>query len=94
MADADAINAPVIGRGVVHAAHCDVTGRMLPEMFLGRVSDSIGHLLRPWREEVGARGQGARRDRAHGRRGVEYRLVYRRWPRPGDRFVIRSAAAS
>jgi acyl-CoA thioester hydrolase len=23
---------------------------------------------------------------------VEYRLVYRRWPRPGDRFVIRSGS--
>ena len=92
MADADAINAPVIGRGVVQSSHCDVTGRMLPEMFLGRISDSIGHLLRPWREEVGelakARGETVRMGGAV----VEYRLIYRRWPRPGDRFVIRSGS--
>jgi acyl-CoA thioester hydrolase len=90
MGDADAINAPVIGRGVVQSSHCDATGRMLPEMFLGRISDSIGHLLRPWREEVGelakARGETVRMGGAV----VEYRLIYRRWPRPGDRFVIRS----
>jgi len=92
MSDADAINAPVIGRGVVQSSHCDVAGRMLPEMFLGRISDSIGHLLRPWREEVGelakARGETVRMGGAV----VEYRLIYRRWPRPGDRFVIRSGS--
>ena len=91
MSDADAIKAPVIGRGVVLPAHCDVSGRMMPEMFLGRVSDSIGHLLRPWREQVAkeahARGETVRMGGAV----LEYRLVYRRWPRPGDRFVIRSA---
>jgi acyl-CoA thioester hydrolase len=90
MAEADAIDAPVIGRGVVLPGHCDLTGRMMPEMFLGRVSDSIGHLLRPWREQVGkeaaARGETVRMGGAV----LEYRLVYRRWPKAGDRFVIRS----
>jgi acyl-CoA thioester hydrolase len=90
MEDADATGAPVIGRGVVLPAHCDLTGTMMPEMFLGRVSDSIGHLLRPWREQVGkeaaARGETVRMGGAV----LEYRLVYRRWPRAGDRFVIRS----
>ena len=92
MADADAISAPVIGRGVVQPSHCDVSGRMLPEMFLGRVSDSIAHLLGPWRENVAdlarARGETVRMGGAV----VEYRLVYRRWPRAGDRFVIRSGS--
>lgn len=90
MVDADVIGAPVIGRGIVLPAHCDPAGRMMPEMFLGRVSDSIGHLLRPWREEVGkeaaARGETVRMGGAV----LEYRLVYRRWPKAGDRFVIRS----
>ncbi len=90
MSDADAIGAPVIGRGVVQSDHCDLTGRMLPEMFLGRISDSIAHLLRPWREQVGVaaavRGETVRMGGAV----LEYRLIYRRWPRPGDRFVIRS----
>lgn len=92
MADADAINAPVIGRGVVLPQHLDVTGAMMPEFFIGRVSDSIGHLLRPWREKVReaalARGETLRMGGAV----LEYRIVYRRWPRAGDRFVIRSGS--
>ena len=83
LADADKVNAPVIGRGVVQPAHCDLTGRMMPEMVLGRVSDSIAHLLRPWREQVAeeatARGETVRMGGAV----LEYRLVYRRWPRAG-----------
>jgi acyl-CoA thioester hydrolase len=90
MADADAINAPVIGRGVVLPGQCDFNGRMMAEFFIGRLSDSIGHLLRPWRKLVGdaavARGEIVR----IGGAVLEYRLVYRRWPRAGDRFVIRS----
>ena len=92
MADADAINAPVIGRGVVQSSHCDVAGRMLPEMFLGRISDSIGHLLRPWREQVAEQARTRGETVRMGGAVVEYRLVYRRWPRPGDRFVIRSGS--
>jgi acyl-CoA thioester hydrolase len=91
MADADKINAPVIGRGVVQPDHCDLSGRMMPEYFLGRVSDSVGHLLRPWREQVGAEAQARGETVRMGGAVLEYRLVYRRWPQPGDRFVIRSA---
>lgn len=90
MAEADAVNAPVIGRGVVLPQHIDVTGVMMAEFFIARVSDSIGHLLRPWREKVReaalARGETLRMGGAV----LEYRIVYRRWPRAGDRIVIRS----
>ena len=92
MADADAVNAPVIGRGVVLPQHIDATGAMMPEFFIARVSDSIGHLLRPWREKVRevalARGETLRMGGAV----LEYRIVYRRWPQTGDRFVIRSGS--
>lgn len=90
LADADAVNAPVIGRGVVLPQQIDLTGAMMPEFFMARVSDSIAHLLRPWREKVReaalARGEQLRMGGAV----LEYRIVYRRWPRAGDRFVIRS----
>jgi acyl-CoA thioester hydrolase len=88
--DADAINAPTIGRGVVQPQHCDLTGRMHAEFIIGRLSDSIGHLLHPWRE---AMAEAARQRGEQVRAGgavLEYRLVYRRWPRAGDRFLIRS----
>jgi len=88
LADALTAGAPVIGRGVVLPHQVDLTGFMLPEMFIGRISDSIGHLLRPWRErmteQAAARGERLRLGGAV----LEYRLVYRRWPRCGDRFVI------
>jgi acyl-CoA thioester hydrolase len=91
MADADAIGAPEIGRGAVPHTHCDLHGHMLPEFFIGRVSDSISNLLGPWREDVekiaAARGETLRTGGAV----LEYRLAYRRWPRAGDRFVVRSA---
>jgi acyl-CoA thioester hydrolase len=91
MADADAIGAPVIGRGVVLPQQIDQTGRMMPEFFIGRVSDSVGHLLRPWREKVGREAEARGETVKLGGAVLEYRLAYRRWPRAGDRFVIRSA---
>lgn len=90
MADVEAINAPVIGRGVVLPHHLDLTGHMIPEMFISRVSDSIGHLLRPWREGLAAQARERGEVARVGGAVLEYRLVYRRWPRAGDRFVIGS----
>jgi acyl-CoA thioester hydrolase len=91
MADADAIDAPVIGRGVVLPQQLDLTGRMLPEFFIGRVSDSVGHLLRPWRAQVAAEAEARGETVRMGGAVLEYRLAYRRWPRAGDRLIIRSA---
>ena len=90
MADADAIDAPVIGRGVVLPPQMDLNGVMMPEFFIGRVSDSIAHLLRPWRETVAAEAATRGETLRMGGAVLEYRIVYRRWPRAGDRFVIRS----
>jgi len=91
LADADAINAPTIGRGVVQPQHCDLSGRMMPELFIGRVSDSIGHILRPWREASAAAARERGETVRTGGAVLEYRIVYRKWPKAGDRFVIRSA---
>ena len=94
MADANKIEALTIGRGVVPPAHCDVYGDMLPEMFVARVSDSVGVFLNDWRHTLERNlGGEAARDRIGGA-VIESRWVYRRWPRAGDRFVIRTAIAS
>lgn len=89
-ADADAVGAPVIGRGVVSPQQVDLTGAMMPEFFIGRVSDSISHLLRPWRDKVKANAEAKGDTLRMGGAVLEYRIAYRRWPRAGDRFVIRS----
>ncbi|HVY89336.1 MAG TPA: thioesterase family protein, partial [Hyphomonadaceae bacterium] len=90
MADAEAVKAPLIGRGVFKATEADIHGRVMPEFFLGRLSDSIAHLLNPWRERVAEEARARGETVKMGGAVVEYRLVYRRWPRPGDRFVIHS----
>lgn len=92
MADAEAIKAPVIGRGVVLPQQSDLTGKMMPEFFIGRISDSIAHLLRPWREKVAVESEARGEKLRMGGAVLEYRIVYRRWPRAGDRFVIRSGS--
>lgn len=91
--EADRIGAPVIGLGAIPTQHCDVFGCMAPEFFIARISDSVGNILGPWRQEVAAwaRTEGVERI---GSAVLEYRLVYRRWPRAGDRFVIRSSVGA
>ncbi len=82
--------APEIGSGLVPPNHCDVNGRMLASWFMGRISDSVPNLLFDWRKQVAA----ASNDAKMGAAVLEYRLIYRKWPRAGDRFVIHSSLAS
>ncbi|MEM1391388.1 MAG: thioesterase family protein [Pseudomonadota bacterium] len=80
---------PEIGRGCVPLQHCDAFGRMKAEWFMGRISDSVPNLLYDWRRAVAAAADGSRMGAAV----LEYRLIYRKWPRAGDRFVVHSALA-
>ncbi|MEO0982367.1 MAG: thioesterase family protein [Pseudomonadota bacterium] len=86
IAEADRIGAPKIGVGAVPPEHLDVLGRMRPEWIMGRLSDSVPSLLAAWRDRVAARQGKARTGGAV----LEYRLVYRRWPRAGDLFEVRT----
>lgn len=87
---ADALALMTVGGGAVLAQDCDVFGRMPPERFMGRISDGAPRLaVRP-----GA--PAARRDKPVGRIGgavLEYRLIYLRWPRAGDRLLLRAGLA-
>ncbi len=82
--------APEIGSGLVPHSHCDVNGRMLASWFMGRISDSVPNLLYNWRKQVADASGGVRMGAAV----LEYRLIYRQWPRAGDRFVIHSSLAA
>lgn len=90
MATVANIGAPEIGRGTVPLAHCDVFGRMLAPWFMGRISDSLPNLLYDWRQDVAAASEGAEMGAAV----LEYRLIYRKWPRAGDRFVVHTGLAA
>ncbi|MGE0828257.1 MAG: thioesterase family protein [Hyphomonadaceae bacterium] len=81
---ANMLGAPLIGRGAYMANHCDAFGRARVEMIMGRISDAVPNMLQRWRIHAGGEGQRA------GGAVVEYRLLYRRWPRAGDLIEMRS----
>ncbi|MEM6534780.1 MAG: thioesterase family protein [Pseudomonadota bacterium] len=78
------VGAMEIGRGLVPPTHCDLNGRMLPSWTIGRISDSVPNLLYGWRSKVADANNQSR----IGGAVLEYRTIYRSWPRAGDRFVI------
>lgn len=90
LATVNKVGAPEIGRGTVPLAHCDVFGRMLAPWFMGRISDSVPNLLYDWRRRVAASSDGAKMGAAV----LEYRLIYRKWPRAGDRFIVHTGLAA
>ncbi|MCI4645281.1 MAG: thioesterase family protein [Hyphomonadaceae bacterium] len=81
---------PQIGQGMVLASHCDVFGTMWAPWFMGRVSDAVPNLLYDWRRRVAESAGGA----PMGAAVMEYRMIYRRWPRVGDLFEIYTGLAS
>ena len=89
LAQVEKCGAPEIGRGLIHPRECDIFGRYWAPGFIGRVSDSVPTLLHEWRSKIGASNGDVRMGGAV----LEYRLVYRKWPRAGDRFVIHTSLA-
>lgn len=81
-------NAPLIGLCTVLPEQCDVHGRILPSTFVGNTSDAVPNLLYDWRKTVAkASGEGVRTGAAV----VEYRLVYRGWPKAGETIAVHSS---
>ncbi len=89
MAQVEKCGAPEIGRGLFLPRECDVFGRYWAPGFIGRISDSVPTLLHDWRAKVGASSGDVRMGGAV----LEYRMIYRKWPRAGDRFVIHTSLA-
>ena len=83
------LGSTVIGQGMFSPQQCDVHGRLRAPWFMGITSDSVPNLLHDWRQQVASSVDGSRMGAAV----LEYRLVYRRWPRAGDLFEMRSALA-
>ncbi len=85
-AAAEAVGVPLVGLGQVLPHHVDVHGRMWAPWFMGRISDSVPNLLHDWRMRVGQVTGGVQTGGAV----LEYRLVYRDWPKVGDLLEVRS----
>lgn len=89
LATVEKANAPLIGLGTVPPQHCDVFGRMETPWFIGRVSDSVPNLLYDWRQSVAMNSNKPQTGGAV----LEYRLIYRKWPRAGDILQLHSSFA-
>lgn len=78
-----AAGATRIGGTMVSADQCDAFGRMRGEHVVGRISDSVPNLLAQWRSQAPTTEGGAPAGAV-----VEARIVWRRWPRPGDLIEV------
>lgn len=90
-AAADELGLVCIAKAPLTPRNCDVFGRMVPEEFIGRVSDGIGALVGALRQAV-ADASGASPARTGGA-VLEYRLVYLDYAQAGDQLEIRSGLA-
>ncbi|MEW5424401.1 acyl-CoA thioesterase [Amorphus sp. 3PC139-8] len=91
LAEADRLGLICPSRGAIGAEMCDVFGRLRLEGFLAAITDGmpmVGPALRgdlaDYLDIAPERIGGAM---------VEYRLIYHRYPRAGDRFEVRSGLA-
>lgn len=82
--EADAMGMVRTWQGEVDAARCDAQGFLTIRHFMGIVSDGIPNLL--------AQTSGSDRSKTPtvGGAALEYRFVYRRYPRVGDVLTLRS----
>jgi len=71
-------------QGRVEAIHCDAAGFMAHQHVMGFISDAIPNLL------AQTRGDDRSHDPDLGGAALEYRLIYRSWPRCGDILTLRS----
>ena len=78
-----------IAIGALELADCDATQLMLPQKFIGAVSDGIRQITAPLRQIIvdNADPTPAR----FGGAVLEFRIIYLEWPQVGDCFEIRSA---
>ena len=87
LAKTDGMGLIEITRGEVRPDECDDAGRMLPEFYIGRISDGVVHLARHYRPVDSGK------ERSTGKYGgavLEYRLRFHKPLRPGNVVVIRS----
>ncbi len=78
-----------VALGALGAGDCDAAGAMLPQKFLGAVSDGVRELIMPLRDIVVRHA--AQPPRRFGGAVLEARAVFFHQPRVGDCFEIRSA---
>ncbi len=84
LAQAEEMGLTYTWQGVVAPSMCTRTGYMTQQHFMAVVSDSIPNLL------AQTRGDDRSVDPSIGGAALEYRFVYRKWPKAGDLMTLRS----
>lgn len=82
--EADQLGLVLIQQGAVTPGECDEHGFMASRAYMGRVSDGIANLF------ARTRGKDGARDENTGGAALEYRFVYRGYPRASDVLSLRS----
>ncbi len=91
VSEANTVGAPQTGLSPVLPGNLDVFGWMAADEFVGCISDAASNLFSGYRDAIAA---SLAKDGITPRIGgavVEYRLVYRKWPKAGDLISVRSA---
>ena len=88
LAETEKLNMVATYQGAVHARECDAQGYLQPRSFMARLSDSIPNLL------VLTSGRNRGEPGSTGGAALEYRFIYRKFPRVGDLLCIRSGLRS
>ena len=85
------LGVPVSGLSMLAPAETDAFGRMLPQIAIGRQSDSYGGMLRQYTAEaapiLAAKGLPPTSSGA----ALEMRIVFRKWPRAGNQMQMHTA---
>ncbi|MGE3142860.1 MAG: thioesterase family protein, partial [Hyphomonadaceae bacterium] len=92
LAKADALGVKRTALSMVLPSDCDAFERLRLDSYIGRTSDAVPALFGEWRAEAAAAlaaQDGVARE--GGSAAVEFRIVFRRWPRAGDGVEVRSA---
>jgi acyl-CoA thioester hydrolase len=88
LAEADALKLIPTFQGIARAQECDVNGTLQPRFFMARVSDAIPNLI------VQTSGRNRGEPGSTGGAALEYRFVYRAFPRADTLIAIRSGLKS
>lgn len=100
---AEKLGVKAIGRYLIQANDCDAFGRVRPDYFVGRISDSVPNMLHGWRAGLaqsassaassagGAPGEQAPAPKRIGAAVLEMHTCFRQWPRAGQLMEVRSA---
>lgn len=89
--EAAAVGAPRIGLFTTTPPQCDMHGYLLPEMIISRLSDCATNLSQPYIDALQASHEADGRAVRVGAAAVEYRLVFRKWPRAGAIMAVHSS---